>query len=349
MITNGKSIFKLISSVEKLDISWNSIWNLDVNAFSDNTKLSNLIISNNLLIEIHVAITHLSTLKKLDVSSNRLQSINETIRNWIDAQNNKSGPKFQLSIFGNIFKCTCKTMDFIQWMFTMKIDFDRKNKNYKCKLSNGTEIDMLQVYNRFHEHFSNCNSVLWLRVGIGCLVAFVVFTAPIAIIVNFWWRLTFWAYRKFKRIIQHGMKRKFKYDIYLSYTEDNILWIRDVLVPKIENSWKLNMCLEDRDFIGGDIKADAIANAIQESRHVIFVISEFFQENNWRAFEIERSKFEKYTNDLQKIIVIVKDVSVRSISIELDKILKDITIIEWSNDNKILWDKLRMVIFSDLY
>jgi hypothetical protein len=35
-------------------------------------------------------------------------------------------------------------------------------------------------------------------------------------------------------------------------------------VPKIENSWKLNMCLEDRDFIGGDIKADAIANAIQE-------------------------------------------------------------------------------------
>jgi hypothetical protein len=74
-----------------------------------------------------------------------------------------------------------------------------------------------------------------------------------------------------------------------------------------------------------------------------------FQENNWRAFEIERSKFEKYTNDLQKIIVIVKDVSVRSISIELDKILKDITIIEWSNDNELLWDKLRMVIFSDLY
>jgi hypothetical protein len=47
--------------------------------------------------------------------------------------------------------------------------------------------------------------------------------------------------------------------------------------------------------------------------------------------------------------VIVKDVSVRSISIELDKILKDITILEWSNDNELLWDKLRMVIFSDLY
>jgi hypothetical protein len=45
--------------------------------------------------------------------------------------------------------------------------------------------------------------------------------------------------------------------------------------------------------------------------------------------------------------VIVKDVSVRSISIELDKILKDITIIEWSNDNELLWDKLRMVIFSN--
>lgn len=349
MITNGKSIFKLIPSVEKLDISWNSIWNLDVNAFSNNTKLSNLIISNNLLTEIPVAITHLSTLKKLDVSSNKLQSINKTIRNWIDAQNNKSGPKFHLSMYGNIFRCTCKTRHFIQWMFMTKIDFDRNHKNYKCKLSNGTEIDIVQVYNRFHEHFSHCNSVFWLRVGIGCLIAFVIFTTPIAIIVNFRWRLTFWVYRKFKRIIQHGMKRKFKYDIYLSYTVDNILWIRDVLVPKIEISWKLNMCLEDRDFIGGDIKADAIANAIQESRHVIFVISEFFHENNWRDFEIERSKFEKYTNDLQKIIVIVKDVSVRNISIELDKILKDITIIEWSNDNEILWDKLRMVIFSDLY
>jgi hypothetical protein len=91
------------------------------------------------------------------------------------------------------------------------------------------------------------------------------------------------------------------------------------------------MSVEDRDFLGGNSKADAIANAIQESRHVIFVISEFLQENNWRAFEIERSKFEKYTNDLQKIIVIVKDVSVRSIAIELDKILKDITIIEAQN------------------
>ena len=85
MKTNGKNIFKLIPNVEKLDISGNSILNLDVNAFSVNTKLSNLIISNNLLTEIPVAVVHLSTLKKLDVSSNRLQSINETIRNWIDS------------------------------------------------------------------------------------------------------------------------------------------------------------------------------------------------------------------------------------------------------------------------
>jgi Leucine-rich repeat (LRR) protein len=75
MRINGKSIFKLIPTVEKLDISWNSIWNLDVNVFSDNIKLSNLIISYNLLTEIPeyihrmksiVSQVHLNILPKID-------------------------------------------------------------------------------------------------------------------------------------------------------------------------------------------------------------------------------------------------------------------------------------------
>ncbi|XP_076078420.1 toll-like receptor 2 type-2 [Mytilus galloprovincialis] len=347
-LTTGKNgkVFQLFPVVEKLDISYNNLWYLDEDAFETNVNLSNVNIAHNLLPAIPIAVMNLPHLSKLDISYNRLQTINKTFRDWIDEKS--YGGIFYLSIEGNSLKCTCDTSDFIMWLFGTNVVFDRANKNFSCTLTNGSESNTVVVYRRFHELFSNCNSKSWLRLGIGLLVAFVIFTVPLAVIFNFRWKITFWMYRNFKRVVEDRLERKYNHDIYLSYADDMLQWVQGDFFQRIETSWHMNVCVEDRDFQLGVPKADEIANAIAGSKHVIFIMSESYKDNEWNKFVIERVTFEKCRNYLQKIIIVVKHASVNSVPHELDGILQYVTIINWA-DNETGWDKLRMSLFTDSF
>ncbi|XP_076078419.1 toll-like receptor 2 type-2 [Mytilus galloprovincialis] len=342
---NGK-VFQLFPAVEKLDISYNNLWYLDEDAFETNSNLSNVNIAHNLLQAIPIAVINLPFLSKLDISYNRLQTINKTFRDWMDEKSSEG--IFYLSIEGNSLKCTCDTSDVIRWLFSTNVFFDRVNKNFSCTLANGSESNTVDVYRRFHEHFSNCNNKTWLRLGIGLLVAFVIFTVPLAVIFNFRWKITFWIYRKFKRVVEHKLKRKFDYDIYLSYADDRFQWVQCDFLQRVETLWHMKVCVEDRDFQIGVSKADEIANAIACSKHAVFIMSESYKDNEWNKFVIERVKFEKCRNYLQKIIILVKDATSSCVPPELDDILKNVTIIDW-DDNETGWDKLRMSLFTDSF
>ncbi|CAC5404106.1 LRFN2 [Mytilus coruscus] len=187
---NGK-VFQLFPTVEKLDISYNNLWNLDEVAFETNLNLSNVNIAHNLLPAIPIAVIDLPHLSKLDISYNRLQTINKTLRDCMDEKSTSYEETFYLSIEGNSLKCSCDTSDFIRWRFSTNVVFDRVDKKFSCTLTNGSISNTVVVYRRFHEQFGNCNSKNWLRLGIGLLVAFVIFTVPFAVNFNFRWKITF--------------------------------------------------------------------------------------------------------------------------------------------------------------
>ncbi|XP_052088312.1 toll-like receptor 4 [Mytilus californianus] len=349
-LTTGKTgkIFKLFSAVVKLDISYNNLWYLDEDAFETNLNLSIVNIAHNLLPAIPIAMMDLPFLSKLDISYNRLQTINKTFRDWMDKKSKIYEGTFNLSVEGNSLTCTCETSDFIRWLFITNVVFDRVNKNFSCTLINGSESNTVDVYRRFHLHFGNCKSKNWLRLGIGLLVAFVIFTVPLAILLNFRWKITYWIYRNFRRVVEHRLERKFNYDIYLSYANDICHWVHDDFLPKLECLWHLKVCIEDRDFLIGVAKADEIANSIAGSKHAVFILSESYKDNEWNKFEIERVKFEKCRNYLQKIIILVKGATATCVPRELDDILQNVTIIDWI-DNETGWDKLRMALFTDSF
>ncbi|CAG2240986.1 unnamed protein product [Mytilus edulis] len=349
-LTTGKTgkIFKLFPTVEKLDISYNNLWFLDEDAFETNLNLSIVNIAHNLLPAIPIAVMNLPFLIKLDISYNRLQTINKTFRDWMDEKSKIYGGTFNLSVEGNSLTCTCETSGFIRWLFSTDVIFDRVNKNFSCTLTNGSESNTVDVHRKFHQHFGNCKSKSWLRLGIGLLVAFVIFTVPLAILLNFRWKITYWIYRNFRRVVEHRLERKFNYDIYLSYANDICQWVHDDFLPKLECVWHMKVCIEDRDFLIGVAKADEIADAIAGSKHAVFILSESYKDNEWNKFEIERVKFEKCRNYLQKIIILVKGATVSCVPHEFDDILQNVTIIDWA-DNETGWDKLRMALFADSF
>ena len=95
--------------------------------------------------------------------------------------------------------------------------------------------------------------------------------------------------------------------------------------------------------------ADAISLSINESRNIIFVVTDTFAEKIWGSFEIERAKFEKYSGDLQKIIIIRKNVSLEKYPSELGRIENDVLSIDWvDTECENGWDKLRMGLFSEI-
>lgn len=347
-VQHTRHYFSFIPEVEELDISGNQLWQLRYDTFFYNQKLRKLIMQGNLFDELPTALMPLEKLNFLDFSGNILDSINATMRNWLDKQQKKNG-NFKLFLRGNIFKCTCGTKDFIRWLFETNIEFDEPNKQYKCMLSNGSITTTVKVYQKFHDHFSICHNEIWLRVGIGLLVSFITITVPLAIIINFKWQITYWFYRKFRKAVETELKKKFVYDIYLSYSNQSLYWVKNLLMPKIENCWKMKMCLEDRDISVGDAYVDAICDSIQQSRNIIFVITKDFSDKHWGRFEIERAKYEKYASNLQKIIIITRQVPVENFPTEFEHILNDVILINWSEaENENDWENLRRALIADI-
>ncbi|XP_076103661.1 toll-like receptor 4 [Mytilus galloprovincialis] len=339
---------EFIPSVEVLDISNNNIWFLPENVFVNNSEIQNLSISYNLLYDIPKAVLSLPNLQLLDISHNFIQSINETVRKWLEQQNLKYGNTFKLFLKGNRLRCMCDTLEFVKWITKTNISFDEPKGDYLCTLKDGTVITISEVMQKYHELFIDCNSGHWLRIGIALLVSFVVLTIPVALVVNFRWQLAYWIYRRFRLVIEERMKLKTKYDIYISYGDQSLHWTINTLIHKLENSWKMITCLDDRDILGGDICSDAIAESISNSRNVIFVIDHSFQDRIWGKFEIQRAKYEKYAGNLQHIIIIKKhNITVQDFPSELRQIWDDVVFIEWwDNDDSVGWDRLRIALFQ---
>ncbi|CAG2230376.1 TLR7 [Mytilus edulis] len=298
--------------------------------------------------KVPIAVHTLTNLEVLNLERNNLQTINETFQQFFDLRNERIEASFQLKLSGNVFRCNCETSGFVLWISKTRIKLDKPARNYTCQLGNGTYTTTQKAAENFHEFYGNCENELWLRVGICLLVIFITFTTPIAVIVNFRWRIAYWVYRVFKRVVENDLRSKFKYDIYLSYSDDCFDWVKEMLISKIENTWKMKICIEDRDILAGIIRSDAISQSIHESKNIIFVISKSFTKKTWGNFEIQRAKYEKYTGHLQRIIVITRNVLVENFPIELDCILDDVFLVNWS-DQEIEngWDKLRMALFSD--
>ncbi|CAC5413422.1 TLR6 [Mytilus coruscus] len=208
-------VSNIISTVKTFDISGNNIWYMNEFTFNASNELNHLILMNNILLEIPIAVSYLETLETLDIRFNQLQSINETMRSWME--------------------------------------------------------------------------------------------------------------------------------------NDNIDWIKNELIPKVENSWNLKICIEHRDILLGDSHADALANATEMSTHVIIIISENHKDYPWGRLEIERAKLEKFTKYLQKIMVIMRNVIREDIPLaELAKFQNDVIIIDWyDTESTDGWNKLRLTLFTE--
>ncbi|XP_071136950.1 toll-like receptor 8 [Mytilus edulis] len=345
--TIAKHLFTLIPSVHVLDISYNSLLKLPNDSFVQNIKLRELDLSHNVLHEVPTAILEIKHLRKLNLQNNNLVTISNSITDWLDSLSRKQ--EIIVLLAGNVLSCSCDNKQFISWLFNTNVKLDPddqniSNKNYLCRLSNGDIKDTSEIYDHYHELYSDCNAAIWLRFGISLLVTFTVIAFVFAVIFNFRWRIAYYIYRTFQTVIESEMNLNFTYDAYVSYSDDARDWVHHDLAHKIERKWGLKLFIEDRDLLGGQSYVDSIAKSIGSCRQVIFVLTPGLFERQWIMYEIERAKYEKVCKHVQ-ITVSNLGVVVNEVPAEFSSIWNSVCLIDWSEDQHSSdnpWHKLKL-------
>ncbi|VDI42318.1 toll-like receptor 8 [Mytilus galloprovincialis] len=346
LIPKNVSIFNWTTNLTLLDLSHNYLWYVGNKSFDGLHFMNSLNISHNMFQTVPRVIMSFVKLTELDLSYNLLSSLEDYFTIWINAQYKQFG-SFKLYLQGNALLCACDTAHFLAWIFVTKASLDM-DRNYTCRMHDGENNFTANIIKDYHTYFASCNSELWMKVGVSLLTAMCFCIVCITLLYNFRWKIVFYFHRKFRKIVEKGLEVNFKYDVYLSYSDDGASFIKKVLQPTIERRWGLRMCCEDRDFGVGESNVDIRASSIQKSRHIIFVITPSFITREWNRFEIERAKYEKFAKDLQKIVVIVYKTSLKNTPTELSAIWNDVCVIEWPEEGGELftvWQKLRLWLF----
>ncbi|CAC5395020.1 unnamed protein product [Mytilus coruscus] len=339
------ALFKKFEYLEHLDMSDNDLFNLPENLLINIDHLSELSLSKNLFQSIPSQIISQNNIKVLDLSKNLLPTVDYETRVWADSMNQKHGFYFLLD--DNAFECNCDNLDFIDWIQKTKVHLD--NRVYNCTLLNGTVITVLEAYENMHDLFSHCRNSIWLMVsstllGTSCIMA------VILLLYSRRWKIAIFFYRIFRKIVEKKYGKKYTYDVFVSYGGDCIPWIKKYFIPKLEDEWKLKICVKDRDFYGGESFYDAEAESIENSRHVIFLLTPIFKVSQDCLFEIDRVKHEISMQNIENIIVISKDITLKDIPEGLTHIWNYVLFIQWPedcNDHDFTWLKLRKWISSD--
>jgi hypothetical protein len=84
--------------------------------------------------------------------------------------------------------------------------------------------------------------------------------------------------------VQPQPQDEFQYDAFISYSHHDSAWVRNVLLPHLEDEG-LRVCIDFRDFELGAPSLVNMENAVERSRKTLIVLTPAWLESEWTAFE----------------------------------------------------------------
>uniref|UniRef100_A0A1A9V422 TIR domain-containing protein n=1 Tax=Glossina austeni TaxID=7395 RepID=A0A1A9V422_GLOAU len=147
------------------------------------------------------------------------------------------------------------------------------------------------------------------------------------------------------------------YDLFISYCQSDRNWILQELLPNIEDTNEISLCLHERDFQIGVTILDNIMSCMDRSRAIMLLISSNFLLSHWCQFEMylaQHSIFDASKNHL--IIVFLEDIPKVKRPKTLQYLMQIKTYIKWprdgknttrlSEERKIFWKRLKRALIN---
>lgn len=141
-----------------------------------------------------------------------------------------------------------------------------------------------------------------------------------------------------------------EYDAFISYksSKEDEDFVLHQLYPKLEEEMGFKLCMHFRDFTPGDIIANNIIHAIENSRRTIMILSPNYVESEWCRMEYQKAQHEMLKRKHRIIPIMFRDITkADKCDSALYDILHTVTYIQWPEDGDSLkidrfWNQLRL-------
>ncbi|XP_058832422.1 toll-like receptor 6 isoform X2 [Topomyia yanbarensis] len=122
----------------------------------------------------------------------------------------------------------------------------------------------------------------------------------------------------------------YTYDVFVSYSEQDRQWVLEQLLPNLEQTEDINVCLHERDFKVGISILENIIYCMDKSRTLLLVMSESFLLSHWCQFEMHLAQHRLLeTRREQLILVLLEDIPKSKRPKTLHYLMKTKTYIIW--------------------
>ena len=321
-------------------------YDLPPDLLPNQTKLQSLHLLYMALTNLTFGIGHLKDLSFLDISHNKIQCLYtstirdiNTIIHYTPERRNISNI-FELNLSHNRLRCTCSCLEFYLWMRNVHpyITFTDL-ESYHCTFDNGEkdQLSNLEIIVEKLQH--QCVSTDWTPVE--RIVITILFNYILILMTTTLFRFRhtlryIWLKYKMHReyLERHILDPEYRFDTFISCERTDAIWVKRNFLPKLENEQTgLKFCVAQRDFIVGATIIDNIVRSINQSRKVVYVISQNFLKSGWCKEELLIGHQESLSRGKNILICIfMLDIIHNQLSDRLRFILNHVTCIKWPRD-----------------
>ncbi|XP_076458145.1 toll-like receptor 2 type-2 isoform X2 [Babylonia areolata] len=252
-----------------------------------------------------------------------------------------------LTLSANPFQCDCNILWFQSWMKAnplIFIDYHTR-AGYPCNNMNNLTLPNFVLNEQACMLGSDAAA---FTISITCV--FILFFILFSLFFRFRWHVRLWLYeacrtRQHRRLLRE--RRRYRYDLFVSYAEENMDWVDHQLIPILEGQWGLRLCVHQRDFVPGKHIVDNISDCVEDSERILLVFSPSFARSEWCQFELKFCQTCVMERDDVLVIVALQTVGSRDMTGAMMAVLRTTTYVEWEDEEEqhpMFWERLRLTL-----
>ena len=271
------------------------------------------------------------------LSENVLRSLSPTLR--------------ILNVGRNPFVCNCNLLRFMKlFRGTTLIFQDKPNrKAYVCNSPpdlHNVQLSAFNITDRDCVHLP-----VWVPWTISLCSSLLVLTVIGTVAYIYRWHigyLYFLLRAKRREARESQDDTQYVYDAFVVYNGTDVSWVKDELLPAMEEDAEFTLCVHDRDWLLGRDIVENIVQSIESSRKTLLVVSNAFAISQWCQLELTLAQHRILEDDRNAmILVLLEPLKRENITPRLSLQMKRQTYINWTEDpvgQALFWKKLRRAL-----
>ena len=368
-----QNIFMHMTNIEMLYLSGNRFYKGDDSPgtlLQDMVYLKRLVINACRLTTIYEHTFHgLKHLEYLSLSSNRLSSLSPELFKHLSVLNalNLDGNQLAqlpdnvlrslsptiavMNMERNPFACNCNLLGFMKMFRGSIIRFvSTQDKNsYVC--NNPPDLHNVPL-SAFNIADADCvHAPIWIPLTISLCSSLVVLMILGAVLYRYRWHIgyVYFLVRAKRREARESQDdTQYVYDAFVVYNGTDVGWVKDELLPAMEEDAEFTLCVHDRDWLLGRDIVENIVQSIESSRKTLLVVSNAFAISQWCQLELTLAQHRLLEDDRNALIlVILEPLKHENITPRMSLQMKRQTYMTWTEDpvgQALFWKKLHRAL-----